>query len=76
MGTFCLVDTQPRDFTEDEEATFSDLAETVIAHLRLALVKAERAKVDAVVEEREAVILKQNGEIELRPAPRKAPTRS
>lgn len=66
VGTFCLVDTQPRDFTEDEEATFSDLAETVIAHLRLALVKAERAKVDAVVEEREAVILKQNGEIELR----------
>ena len=66
LGTFCLVDTAPRDFTAEEEATFADLAETVIAHLRLALSDAERLKAAASAEAREAVIIKQNGEIELR----------
>lgn len=66
LGTFCLVDTAPRDFTEEEAATFADLAETVIAHLRLALSDAERAKAAASAEAREAIIFKQNGEIELR----------
>lgn len=66
LGTFCLVDTAPRAFTADEEATLTDLAETVIAHLRLALSDAERLKAAATVEAREAVIFKQNGEIELR----------
>lgn len=66
LGTFCLVDTAPREFTADEEATFADLAETVIAHLRLALSDAERLKAAAAAEAREAVIFKQNGEIELR----------
>ena len=66
LGTFCLVDTSPRDVTEEEEATFTDLAETVIAHLRLSLSDAERAKAAATAEAREAIIFKQNGEIELR----------
>ncbi|MCJ2014647.1 PAS domain-containing protein [Methylobacterium sp. J-076] len=66
VGTFCLVDTVPRDFTDEHAATFADLAETVIAHLRLAHANAERTKAAAVVQAREAVIFKQNDEIELR----------
>lgn len=66
VGTFCLVDTAPRDFTDEEAASLADLAETVTAHLRLARANAERTKAAASAEAREAVIFKQNGEIELR----------
>jgi PAS domain S-box-containing protein len=66
VGTFCLVDTAPRDLTEDEFATFSDLAETVIAHLRLSLARSERERHALSAEAREAVIVQQTGEIEVR----------
>ncbi len=66
VGTFCLVDTVPRDLTEDEFATFKDLAETVIAHLRLSLASAERVRQAASAQVREEVIVRQTGEIELR----------
>lgn len=66
VGTLCLVDTAPRDFSEAETATFADLAETVVAHLRLAHANTERVRAAASAEAREAIIFKQNGEIELR----------
>ncbi len=66
VGTFCLVDTAPRDLTDDEFATFADLAETVTAHLRLALADSERARQAVSAKAREAVIVKQTGEIEVR----------
>jgi PAS domain S-box-containing protein len=66
VGTFCLVDTEPRAFTDEEYASFADLAETVVAHLKLAHANAERMKAVASAQSREDVILQQNGEIELR----------
>ncbi|MBE7196932.1 MAG: PAS domain-containing protein [Parafilimonas terrae] len=66
IGTFCLVDTAPRDLTEDELATFHDLAETVLAHLRLAYADSERSRQAVSAQVREEVIVRQTGEIELR----------
>ncbi len=35
LGAMCLIDTKPREFSESEVAALRDLAEIVVAHLRL-----------------------------------------
>ncbi|HEV2558226.1 MAG TPA: PAS domain S-box protein [Microvirga sp.] len=35
VGTLCVIDTEPRPFSEDHRATLRDLARVVVAHLQL-----------------------------------------
>jgi len=67
IGTFCLIDPEPRDeFSESEAAAFRDLAEIVLAHLRLTEANARRDREIAQAAIREALIREQHREINAR----------
>jgi PAS domain S-box-containing protein len=67
IGTFCLIDPEPRDgLSEDEVAAFRDLAEIVLAHLRLTEANARRAHEVERATIREALIRAQHREINAR----------
>ncbi|MCJ2086754.1 PAS domain-containing protein [Methylobacterium sp. E-005] len=67
IGTFCLIDPEPRaGLSEDEIATFRDLAEIVLAHLRLTEANARRAREIERAAIREALIREQHREINAR----------
>ncbi|SDN88887.1 Signal transduction histidine kinase [Methylobacterium phyllostachyos] len=67
VGTFCLIDPEPRDgFSESEEAAFRDLAEIVLAHLRLTEANARRGRAIEQAAIREALIREQHREINAR----------
>jgi PAS domain S-box-containing protein len=64
IGTFCLIDPEPRDgFSEAEAAAFRDLAAIVVAHLRLTEANAKRGRAIETAAIREAVIREQHREI-------------
>ncbi|MDP4023665.1 PAS domain-containing protein [Methylobacterium sp. NEAU 140] len=64
IGTLCLADRRPRaDLSPEEAASLRDLAEVVVAHLRLAELSARRAREVEKAVAREAVIQGQAGEI-------------
>jgi signal transduction histidine kinase/DNA-binding response OmpR family regulator len=67
IGTFCLADPEPREtFSEADQAALRDLAEIVVAHLRLteANVRRDREIEQATI--REALIREQHREINAR----------
>ncbi len=67
IGTFCLIDPEPRDgFSDGEAAALRDLAEIVLAHLRLTEANARRDREIAQAAIREAVIREQHREINAR----------
>ncbi|WP_370693784.1 GAF domain-containing protein [Methylobacterium sp. NEAU K] len=64
VGTFCLVDPEPRDGLSDADAAaFRDLAEIVVAHLRLTEANARRSHEIEQAAIREALIREQHREI-------------
>ncbi|MCJ2123026.1 GAF domain-containing hybrid sensor histidine kinase/response regulator [Methylobacterium sp. J-077] len=67
IGTFCLVDPEPRDGLSEADAdAFRDLAEIVIAHLRLTEADVRRGHEMAQAAIREALIREQHREINAR----------
>jgi signal transduction histidine kinase/DNA-binding NarL/FixJ family response regulator len=67
VGTFCLIDPEPRHgFSEADAAAFRDLAEIVVAHLRLTEANARRARAVEQATIREALIREQHREINAR----------
>ncbi|MHB2210293.1 PAS domain-containing protein [Methylobacterium sp. CM6257] len=67
IGTFCLIDPEPRDgLSETEAAAFRDLAEIVVAHLRLTEANARRGREIEQAAIREALIREQHREINAR----------
>jgi PAS domain S-box-containing protein len=66
VGALCLVDPTPRAFSEEDVQALRDLAEIVVAHLRLHRANREQARAVAVREAREAVIAAQAAEIDRR----------
>ena len=67
IGTFCLIDPEPRaPLSETEAAAFRDLAEIVVAHLRLTEADARRAREIEQATIREALIREQHREINTR----------
>ena len=67
IGTFCLIDPEPRDGLSKADAqAFRDLAEIVIAHLRLTEANARRSHEIAQSAIREALIREQHREINAR----------
>ena len=67
IGTFCLIDPEPRaGLSEAEVAAFRDLAEVVLAHLRLTEANARRDREIAQATIREALIREQHREINAR----------
>jgi len=49
LGSLCLIDTEPRAFTDEQASQLRDLAEVVAAHLRLYGVKSEHRRVNATL---------------------------
>ncbi|MEE7438838.1 ATP-binding protein [Methylobacterium oryzae] len=67
VGTLCLADPEPRsDFSPEDAAAFRDLAEIVVAHLRLTEANARRDREIAQAAIREALIREQHREINAR----------
>ncbi|MCJ2056545.1 ATP-binding protein [Methylobacterium sp. J-048] len=67
IGTFCLIDPEPRDgLSEADQEAFHDLAEIVIAHLRLSEADLRRSHEMAQAAIREALIREQHREINAR----------
>jgi len=67
IGTFCLIDPEPREgLSEADAAAFRDLSEIVIAHLRLTEANAKRSHEIAQAAIREALIREQHREINAR----------
>ncbi|MGH1569999.1 PAS domain-containing protein [Methylobacterium sp. P31] len=67
IGTFCLIDPEPRGgLSETEAAAFRDLAEIVVAHLRLTEANARRDREIEQAAIREALIREQHREINAR----------
>nr|WP_276592742.1 MULTISPECIES: ATP-binding protein [unclassified Methylobacterium] len=67
IGTFCLIDPEPRaGLSDDEVAAFRDLAEIVLAHLRLTEANARRGREIERAAIREALIREQHREINAR----------
>ena len=67
IGTFCLIDPEPREgLSEADAAAFRDLSEIVIAHLRLTEANAKRSYEIAQAAIREALIREQHREINAR----------
>ena len=66
VGALCLVDTVPRAFSDDEVQALRDLAEIVVAHLRLHRLNRHHAREVEVRAAREAVIAAQAAEIDRR----------
>ncbi|WP_457104189.1 ATP-binding protein [Methylobacterium sp. P5_C11] len=67
IGTFCLADPEPREgLSPAEAAAFHDLAEIVVAHLRLTEANVRRDREIAQAAIREAVIREQHREINAR----------
>ncbi|MCJ2068427.1 PAS domain-containing protein [Methylobacterium sp. J-030] len=67
IGTFCLIDPEPRDgLSAEEAAAFRDLAEIVLAHLRLTEANARRGREIEGAAIREALIREQHREINAR----------
>ncbi len=67
IGTFCLIDPNPRaGFSEAEADAFRDLAEVVLAHLRLTEANARRGRAIEQATIREALIREQHREINAR----------
>ncbi|SFL15128.1 PAS domain-containing protein [Methylobacterium pseudosasicola] len=67
IGTFCLIDPEPRaGLSEADKDAFRDLAEIVIAHLRLTEANAKRSHEIAQAAIREALIREQHREINAR----------
>ncbi|WP_375455789.1 PAS domain-containing protein [uncultured Methylobacterium sp.] len=64
VGTLCLADPEPRDLSPEEAAALADLAEVVVAHLRLAEANAARGREVAGRIAHEALIAQQAREIE------------
>ncbi|HYF52735.1 MAG TPA: diguanylate cyclase, partial [Salinarimonas sp.] len=55
VGTLCIVDMVPRDFPAEHRAALSDLAATVVAHLRLQEARVQAERREAAAAEREAL---------------------
>ncbi|MBB2960268.1 PAS domain-containing protein [Methylobacterium sp. R2-1] len=66
LGSLCLVDPQPRDFTPDDEAALRDLAEIVTAQMRLRRDNLAYASERALRQIHESTIRAQGAEIERR----------
>ncbi len=67
VGTFCLADPEPRaTFSEADKAALRDLAEIVVAHLRLTEANARRGREIEQGAIREALIREQHREINAR----------
>ncbi|MFB0489144.1 signal transduction histidine kinase/DNA-binding response OmpR family regulator [Methylobacterium sp. OAE515] len=67
VGTFCLADPEPRaTFSEADRAALRDLAEIVVAHLRLTEANARRGREIEQGAIREALIREQHREINAR----------
>jgi len=67
IGTFCLADPEPRaTFSEADQAALRDLAEIVVAHLRLTEANARRGREIEQGVIREALIREQHREINAR----------
>ena len=67
IGTLCLADPRPRsDFSPEDAAALRDLAEVVVAHLRLTEANVRRDREIAQAAIREAVIREQHREINAR----------
>jgi signal transduction histidine kinase/CheY-like chemotaxis protein len=67
IGTFCLIDPEPRGgLSESDADAFRDLAEIVIAHLRLTEASARRSHEIEQAAIREALIREQHREINAR----------
>ncbi|WP_411902706.1 PAS domain-containing protein [Methylorubrum thiocyanatum] len=66
LGALCLVDSQPRDFTPDDEAALRDLAEIVTAQMRLRRDNLIAASEKALRRIHESTIRAQGVEIERR----------
>jgi PAS domain S-box-containing protein len=54
LGTFCVVDFRPRQWTEDQVGLLRDLAATVITELELRRELAERTRIESSLRESEA----------------------
>ncbi len=68
LGSFCLVDPNPRAFSPEDEAALRDLAETVTAHLRLHHNHGALAREVELRRLHESTIHRQGAEIEQRAA--------
>ncbi|KAB1070088.1 PAS domain-containing protein [Methylobacterium planeticum] len=66
VGALCLVDTAPRAFSDDEVRALRDLAEIVVAHLRLHQANRHHAREVETRAAREVVIAAQAAEIDRR----------
>ncbi|WP_336485704.1 PAS domain-containing protein [Methylobacterium nigriterrae] len=63
VGALCLIDTAPRDFTQDDAAALADLARVVVAHLHLHRTSVLRGREAEARAAGEALIARQATEI-------------
>nr|WP_147045275.1 PAS domain-containing protein [Methylobacterium gnaphalii] len=68
VGALCLIDTAPRSFSEEDIAALHDLAEIVVAHLRLHEANALREREAEARKTREQVIEAQASQLRMREA--------
>ncbi|MCE4223706.1 PAS domain-containing protein [Methylobacterium sp. C25] len=68
VGALCLIDTAPRSFTDDDVAALRDLAEIVVAHLRLHEANEQREREAETRRAREQVIEAQASQLRMREA--------
>ncbi|GEO97685.1 PAS domain-containing protein [Methylobacterium haplocladii] len=68
IGALCLIDTRPRDFSGDDVAALRDLAEIVVAHLRLHEANSSREREATARMAREQVIEAQAAQLRMREA--------